>query len=61
MDPNPHSGPSLAVVIAHSLPVGADWPQIKSTYDAIAVAVHAARVVVGYRLVGLSEDDEISE
>ncbi|KAF4555449.1 Hypothetical protein D9617_2g054080 [Elsinoe fawcettii] len=52
------SAQSLASIIAQSLPSEAS-PQIKNPYDAVAVAVHAAMVAVGFRLIGLDEDDRL--
>ncbi|GAM90192.1 hypothetical protein ANO11243_082330 [Dothideomycetidae sp. 11243] len=49
----------LSGIIAQSLPNDAS-PQLKTPYDAIAIAVHAALVAVGFRLVGLSEDERLS-
>lgn len=34
-------------------------PQIKTSYDAVAVATHAVMIAVGFRLIGLGEDDKI--
>ncbi|KAF2226712.1 PI31 proteasome regulator N-terminal-domain-containing protein [Elsinoe ampelina] len=52
------SAHSLASLIAQSLPAEAS-PQLKSPYDAVAVAVHAAMIAVGFRLIGLGEDDRL--
>ena len=60
MNVNPHSASSLANVMALSLPVDAS-PQIKTFHDAIALAVHAAMLGVGYKLVGLGEDHRIGQ
>src|ERR1700760_635659 len=46
---------SVLKVMASSLPRDAS-PQIKSAYDAIALAVHASLHLVGFRLVAVSED-----
>lgn len=58
MNVNPHSAPSLSKVMARSLPIEAS-PQIKSFHDAVALAVHAAMLGAGYKLVGLGEDHRI--
>ncbi|KAF2083348.1 hypothetical protein K490DRAFT_60562 [Saccharata proteae CBS 121410] len=55
---NPLSAGSLAVFIGTSLPKDGN-PQIKSPYDAIALAVHAGMIAVGFRLIGLGEDHKI--
>ncbi|KAK7543262.1 PI31 proteasome regulator N-terminal-domain-containing protein [Phyllosticta citricarpa] len=55
---NPLSAGSLALFMATSLPRDAS-PQIKSPYDAIALAVHAGMIAVGFRLIGLGEDHKI--
>lgn len=52
---NPLSADWLAGIIAKSLPSDTS-SQIKSPYDAIAVAVHAALTAVRFRLTGLSEE-----
>ena len=54
------SAQSLSRVIAQSLPPEAEQ-QLKSPYDAIAVAVHAALIAVGFRLTGLSEDERLPQ
>ena len=36
-------------------------PQLRHPWDAIALAVHAMMVAVGFRLVGLDEDHRIGE
>lgn len=53
---NPLSAGSLAVVMASSLPKAAGQ-QLKNPYEAVALAVHAGMIAVGFRLVGLGEDD----
>lgn len=55
---NPLAAPSLSKYIAASLPKDAD-PQLKSPTDAVAAAVHAGMISVGFRLVGLGEDHRI--
>ena len=34
-------------------------PQLKTTYDAVALATHAGMLAVGFRLIGLGEDHRI--
>ncbi|EKG13379.1 PI31 proteasome regulator [Macrophomina phaseolina MS6] len=55
---NPLSAGSLALFMTTSLPRDAS-PQLKNPYDAIALAVHAGMVAVGFRLIGLGEDHRI--
>ncbi|KAF2873457.1 PI31 proteasome regulator N-terminal-domain-containing protein [Massariosphaeria phaeospora] len=55
---NPLSAGSLALFMAASLAKGAG-PQLKNPYEAVALAVHAGMIAVGFRLVGLGEDDRI--
>jgi hypothetical protein len=43
-----------------SLPKDAT-PQIKGPYDAVALAVHAGMIAVGFKLIGLGEDHRIGE
>ncbi|OCK76611.1 hypothetical protein K432DRAFT_360064 [Lepidopterella palustris CBS 459.81] len=57
---NPLSAGSLATFMAASLPKGAA-PPLKNPYDAVALAVHAGMVAVGFRLVGLGEDHQIAQ
>lgn len=52
------SASSLAKFIASSLTPDAA-PQLKSPTDAIALACHAGMLAVGFKLVGLGEDDRI--
>ncbi|KAF2148938.1 hypothetical protein K461DRAFT_282413 [Myriangium duriaei CBS 260.36] len=52
------SAPWLAGIIAQSIPPSAS-PQLKTPYDAVAIAVHAALIAVGFRLIGLSEDERL--
>ncbi|KAF1993163.1 hypothetical protein P154DRAFT_450942 [Amniculicola lignicola CBS 123094] len=54
----PLSALSLSTLMASSLPRGAG-PQLKNGYEAAALAVHAGMTAVGFRLVGLGEDDRI--
>ncbi|KAK5165353.1 hypothetical protein LTR04_001243 [Oleoguttula sp. CCFEE 6159] len=49
---------SLATYMATSLPKDAS-PQIKTPFDAIALAAHAGMIAVGFRLIGLGEDHRI--
>jgi hypothetical protein len=55
---NPLSAGSLATFMATSLPLNQS-PQLKTPYEAIALAVHAGMLAVGFRLVGLGEDHKI--
>lgn len=57
---NPLSAGSLATFMAASLPKGAG-PQVKNPYEAIALAIHAGMIAVGFRLIGLGEDHKIGE
>ncbi|KAF2188234.1 hypothetical protein K469DRAFT_660846 [Zopfia rhizophila CBS 207.26] len=54
------SAGSLCTFMAASLPIGASTP-LKNPYDAIALAVHAGMIAVGFRLVGLGEDQRIAQ
>jgi hypothetical protein len=60
---NPLSAASLSTFMAASLPKGSDGadPQLKTTYEAVALASHACMIAVGFRLVGLGEDDRIGK
>ncbi|KAF1814224.1 hypothetical protein P152DRAFT_392602 [Eremomyces bilateralis CBS 781.70] len=55
---NPLNASSLSRYMAASLPPQAS-PQLKGPVDAIALAVHAAMIAVGFRLLGLGEDHQI--
>ncbi|KAF2744228.1 hypothetical protein M011DRAFT_408841 [Sporormia fimetaria CBS 119925] len=55
---NPLSAQSLATRMAAALPEAG--PQLKNPYEAIALAVHAGMVAVGFRLIGLGEDNRIN-
>ncbi|KAI9713494.1 MAG: hypothetical protein M1820_000876 [Bogoriella megaspora] len=55
---NPLSAGSLSSFMATSLPRDQD-PQLKNPYEAVALAVHAGMLSVGFRLVGLGEDHKI--
>ncbi|KAF2032596.1 hypothetical protein EK21DRAFT_60172 [Setomelanomma holmii] len=57
---NPLSAGSLALFMATSLPKG-EGPQLKNGTEAIALAVHAGMLAVGFRLVGLGEDERTGE
>lgn len=57
MAARPFSPPIVLRNIDASLPPNP--PQLKTPHDAIAVFVHACMLSVGFRLVGLSEDDHI--
>jgi hypothetical protein len=53
---NPLGADSLSVFMASSLPKAAG-SQLKNAYEAVALAVHAGMIAVGFRLVGLGDDD----
>jgi hypothetical protein len=57
---NPLSAASLALFMATSLPKG-EGPQLKNATEAVALAVHAGMIAVGFRLVGLGEDERIGK
>lgn len=57
---NPLSAGSLSVIMASSMPKAAGH-QLKNAYEAVALAVHAGMIAVGFRLVGLGDDDRIGE
>lgn len=57
---NPLSAPSLSTFMASSLPKAAD-SKLNNAYEAVALAAHAGMIAVGFRLIGLGEDDKISE
>jgi hypothetical protein len=50
----------MAAFMAASLPKDAT-PQIKGPYDAVALAVHAGMIAVGFKLIGLGEDHRIGK
>ncbi|KAH0542019.1 hypothetical protein FGG08_003568 [Glutinoglossum americanum] len=54
---NPLSPRSLARIMAASLP-GDATAGVKNEYEAVALLSHACMVAVGFRLVGLGEEDE---
>jgi hypothetical protein len=55
---NPLSALSLSTFMAASLPKGAE-SKLNSAYEAVALAAHAGMLAVGFRLIGLGEDDKI--
>lgn len=55
---NPLGAPSLSTLMAASLPKAAD-SKLTTAYEAIALASHACMIAVGFRLIGLGEDDKI--
>jgi len=55
---NPLSAASLSLFMATCLPKG-KGPQLKSPTEAIALAVNAGMTAVGFRLIGLGEDEKI--
>ena len=57
---NPLGAPSLSTLMAASLPKAGD-SKLTSAYEAIALATHACMIAVGFRLIGLGEDDKIGE
>lgn len=56
---NPLDATALATYMIKSLPTGSS-PQLKSPFEAIALAVHAGMLAVGYRLKGLGEDHQFA-
>lgn len=57
---NPLSAGSLALFMATSLPKGST-SQLKDGTEAVALAVHAGMLAVGFRLIGLGEDERIGK
>lgn len=55
---NPLSAGSLSTFMAASLPKAAG-SQLKNPFEAIALAVHAGMIAVGFRLIGLGDEDRI--
>ncbi|KAJ4368302.1 hypothetical protein N0V83_006658 [Neocucurbitaria cava] len=55
---NPLSAGSLSLFMATSLPKG-EGSQLKSPTEAVALAVHAGMLAVGFRLIGVGEDTRI--
>jgi hypothetical protein len=56
---NPLSADSLSLFMAASLPK--DSNGLRNPYEAVALAVHAGMIAVGFRLVGLGEDHKIGK
>lgn len=52
------SAASISYHMALSLPT-TESPQLKNSYDALALAAHATMLAVGFRLVGLNEDHRL--
>jgi hypothetical protein len=57
---NPLSAGSIALFMATSLPRGGD-AKLKNATEAVALAVHAGMLAVGFRLVAIGEDERIGE
>lgn len=55
---NPLSAGSLALFMATSFPKG-DASKLKNGTEAVALAVHAGMLAVGFRLIGLGEGGRI--
>lgn len=55
---NPLSASSLATFMATSLPKGS---AIKNPYEAVALAIHAGMIAVGFKLKGLGEDHKLGK
>ena len=55
---NVYSAKHLSEYVCKSLPQSSD-PQLRDPFDAVALLCHACMLVVGFRLVGLGEDDKI--
>ncbi|KAF2121483.1 PI31 proteasome regulator N-terminal-domain-containing protein [Lophiotrema nucula] len=53
---NPLSAGSLSTFMAVSLPKG----ELKNGFEAVALAVHAGMIAVGFRLIGLGEEHRIA-
>ncbi|KAK5085682.1 hypothetical protein LTR05_004970 [Lithohypha guttulata] len=54
------SADSLISYISQSIPADqSDKPSLKNVYSALALLSHACMLAVGFRLVGLGEDDKI--
>ncbi|KAG9996129.1 hypothetical protein KCU78_g17601, partial [Aureobasidium melanogenum] len=53
------SADSLASIMASTLPEEST-PHIHTPFDAIALASHASMLAVGFRLIGLGDDDRIT-
>jgi len=54
----PFGPPTVLQLVAECLPPG-EQPQLRNPYDAIAIFTHACMLSVGFKLVGLSEDDSL--
>lgn len=57
---NPLSAGSLALFMATALPRGGS-AKLKNGTEAIALAVHAGMIAVGFRLVGIGEDEKTGQ
>jgi hypothetical protein len=57
---NPLSAASLSLFMASSLPKRED-PQLKNGTEAVALAIHAGMIAVGFRLIGLGEEERVGE
>jgi hypothetical protein len=54
----PLSAGSLSTFMAASLPKAAG-SQLKNPIEAVALVVHAGMIAVGFRLIGLGDEDRI--
>ena len=57
---NVYSSINLSKYMSASLPKGKE-PQLRNSYDGVAVLCNACMVAVGFRLVGLGEDHKIGQ
>jgi hypothetical protein len=57
---NPLGADSLSVFMASSLPKDAG-SELKNAYEAVALAVHACMIAVGFRLVGLGDEHRVGQ
>ena len=55
---NRQSASFITTRMLSSLPPGAS-PQLRDPWDAVALFCHASMLAVGFRLIGLGEDDKI--
>ncbi|KAK7188136.1 hypothetical protein DPSP01_001678 [Paraphaeosphaeria sporulosa] len=55
---SPLGAASLSTFMAASLPKSTE-SKLTSAYEAVALAAHAGMIAVGFRLIGLGEDDRI--
>ena len=55
---NPLCAASLSTFMAASLPKSSG-SKLNSAYEAVALAAHSGMIAVGFRLIGLGEDDKI--